>query len=57
MNMPKGIKDLKNGGLSVARRPVLNDISSNLQINQNGNQRGKVAVTKPTTRLASKYVY
>lgn len=57
MNITKGVKDLKPSGLAATRRPVLNDISSNLPINQNGNQRGKIAFTKPTTRLASRYVY
>ncbi|XP_025201193.1 G2/mitotic-specific cyclin-B2 [Melanaphis sacchari] len=59
-NIPKAVKDSKSSGIIAPRRPVLNDISSNLQINQNANQKGKITitkptiqVTKPTTRLAS----
>jgi hypothetical protein len=60
-NIPKAVKDSKSSGIIAPRRPVLNDISSNLQINQNANQKGKITITKPTiqitkptTRLASK---
>lgn len=59
----KAVKNPKNSGIIAPRRPVLNDISSNLQINQNTNQKGKITITKPTiqlkkptTRLTSKYV-
>jgi len=69
VNISKGVKDLKRSGLTASRRPVLNDLNSNLQVNQNVNQRGKVTkpvititkptttISKPTTRLASKYVF
>lgn len=67
INIAKGVKDLKSGGVAASRRPVLNDLNSNLQVNQ----RGRIAVTtkpaisaKPTTtvtkstnRIVSKYVY
>jgi len=60
-NIPKGVKDSKNSGLIAPRRAVLNDLSSNLQNNQNANQKGKITIakptiqiTKPTTRLTSK---
>lgn len=60
-NIQKGIKDLKSTSTIGPRRPVLNDISSNLQVNQNANQRGKIAITKPlakpVTRLTAKYVF
>lgn len=63
-NIPKGIKALKNSNITAPKRPVLNDISSNLQVNQNGNQRGKItinkpniSISKPTTRLTTKYVF
>lgn len=59
----KGVNNLKNSSVATFRRPVLNDISSNLQTNKN-DQKGKiaiskstVAITKPITRLTSKYVY
>ncbi|XP_060861553.1 G2/mitotic-specific cyclin-B [Metopolophium dirhodum] len=59
-NIPKGVKDSKSSGLIAPRRAVLNDLSSNLQNNQNANQKGKITITKPTiqitkptTRLAS----
>lgn len=54
-NVPKGVKDLKSSGVLATRRPVLNDLSSNLQNNQNANQKSKITITKPTTRLATKY--
>lgn len=55
---------MKSNGGPAPRRPVLNDIiNSNLQINQNANQKGKttlikpsIIVTKPNTRLTVKYV-
>jgi len=46
-NITKGGKDFKSSGLTVSRRPVLNDLNSNLQVNQNFNHRGKIAITKP----------
>ncbi|XP_025412607.1 G2/mitotic-specific cyclin-B isoform X3 [Sipha flava] len=52
-NVPKGVKDLKSSGVLATRRPVLNDLSSNLQNNQNANQKSKIIITKPTTRLAT----
>lgn len=62
-NIPKGVKDIKSSGIIAPRRHVLNDISSNLQVNHNGNQRGKItlnkpniSISKPATRLTSKYV-
>ncbi|VVC39369.1 Cyclin, N-terminal,Cyclin-like,Cyclin, C-terminal domain [Cinara cedri] len=59
-NVPRGVKDLKNNGIIGPKRPVLNDISSNLQTNQNANQKGKttiikpsITITKPTTKIAT----
>jgi len=59
-NIPKGVKI---SSILAPRRPVLNDISSNLQVNQHGNQRGKIttnkpniSISKPSTRLTAKYV-
>ncbi|XP_050432110.1 G2/mitotic-specific cyclin-B [Adelges cooleyi] len=51
-NISRGAKDLKSG-ITAPRRPVLNDISSNLQPTQNANQKGKIAVPKPSTRLTA----
>lgn len=63
-NIPKAIKGLKSSNITAPKRPVLNDISSNLQVNQNVNQRGKItinkpniSISKPTTRLTTKYVF
>lgn len=60
-NVPKGVKDVKSSGIIAPRRPVLNEISSNLQVNQNGNQKGKItinqpniSISKPSTRLTTK---
>lgn len=50
-NITKGVKDFKSSGLTVSRRPVLNDLNSNLQVNQNFNHRGKIAITKPTITI------
>lgn len=59
-NIPKGIKDLKSNGGPAPRRPALNDIiNSNLQTNQKGKTtliKPTITVTKPTTRIAAKYV-
>lgn len=61
--MLRGVKDIKSNGVTASRRPVLNDISSNLQINLNGNHKGNITIskpaiaTKPTTRFTAKYVY
>ncbi|XP_050539301.1 G2/mitotic-specific cyclin-B2 [Daktulosphaira vitifoliae] len=52
-NSSRGTKDLKSSGIIAPRRPVLNDISSNLQPSQNPIQRTKIAIAKPVTRLTT----
>lgn len=57
MNIIKGDEDLKISSLEVSRKPVLNDISSNLQVNRDNIQMGNILITKPTTIFAFRYLY
>lgn len=57
MNIIEGDENLKISSLVVSRKPVLNDIFINLQVNQNDNQIEKISITKPTTISTFRYLY